>query len=426
MKLGKKAVTLLSFAVGACVFVSTAFADMTLGTGYDRLKSAIKQTAAQMDGGLDNYTLETLMTLKANGQTMVEASQVNKVDNVGKASEDISTTRQFGGNTYSHYTYSDPWMSVMKNSQDDVYYVNEFPDGRGGNWSAFSNPFEEDGAQEIEKIVDALVGNLKDYVQVEETSEGGKIYSGSLSSAQVPALVNAVTSFVMKQIIRDQGRFGDDDAAKFPEMESDIFVSKVTGTAVENASGLLENLVGEVVLNGKDKDGASHDITMNIMFKLTDVGTTKVEKPDLSNAKVEKYSAPRFGIGSKHIGTYKNNIILETDGEIIKIGERTLEITSAENGRVTGRFYETVKPEYADKYPEPYNIVFESNPDISSYSMTFTYTNAKGEQEAGQLHPAGRGKIYVDLGLEINDKGEIHGYKGRPDFDGDMIRVFEE
>ena len=52
MKLGKKAMTALAFAVGTCMFVSTAFADMALGTGYDRLKETVKYTAAQMEDGL--------------------------------------------------------------------------------------------------------------------------------------------------------------------------------------------------------------------------------------------------------------------------------------------------------------------------------------------------------------------------------------
>src|SRR5687768_8088072 len=99
MKPGKKAATLLAFVVGACVFVSTAFADMALGTGYDRLKNAIKQTAAQMDSGLDNYTVETLVTLKADGQTIMESSEALKVDTARKASEEISS-RDYGGETH--------------------------------------------------------------------------------------------------------------------------------------------------------------------------------------------------------------------------------------------------------------------------------------------------------------------------------------
>jgi hypothetical protein len=45
MKLSKKAITALSFTIGASIFISTAFADAMLGSGYDRLKGSAKTTA---------------------------------------------------------------------------------------------------------------------------------------------------------------------------------------------------------------------------------------------------------------------------------------------------------------------------------------------------------------------------------------------
>ena len=64
---------------------------------------------------------------------------------------------------------------------EDKYYVTEFPDDMDREHrNQFINPFNENGAPEIEKIVDALVGNLKDYVQVEERPEGGQNLLGKL------------------------------------------------------------------------------------------------------------------------------------------------------------------------------------------------------------------------------------------------------
>jgi hypothetical protein len=47
------------------------------------------------------------------------------------------------------------------------------------------------------------------------------------------------------------------------EMESDVYVKKVSGTAVENKAGVLENVTGDVILSGKDKKGVEHDLTSN-------------------------------------------------------------------------------------------------------------------------------------------------------------------
>jgi hypothetical protein len=261
-------------------------------------------------------------------------------------------------------------------------------------------------------------------VQAEETSDGGRVYSGSLSEAQVPALVNAVSSFALKQMLRDAGR--SDEGSRLPKIETDIFVKKITGTAVESKAGLLENLTGEVTLSGKDHNGAFHDLALSVVFKLADIGNTKVAKPDLTNAKVEKTSGSRGGFDSKYAGTYKNNIIIEKDGKFVKIGERTLEITSVDESKVTGKYYETVKHEYAAEYPAPYNFTFEFDPNGSTPLNFFTYTNAEGQRKNGQLHPGGFGKMYVELDIEIIDEGRSFRFNGKPNFDGEMIRVFEE
>ena len=424
MKISKKSIPILSFVIGASVFVSTAFADMVLGSGYDLLKSSAKHTAEQMENGLNNYTVEALLTFKVDDHTLFQSSMVNKYDTEKQAAETTTVDQNSKGETSSHYSYSDNKLSIWKNGSEDKYYVTEYQNMGKGNRHMFNNPFEEEGAQEIEKIVDAFVGSLKDYVQVEERAEGGRVFSGSLSEMQVPALVNAVSSFLVKQFINDRSRV--EENVQIPEIDSDIFVKKITGTAIENKAGLLENLTGHLVLSGKDKNGVQHELKMDVVFKLSDIGSTKVAAPDLTNAEVEKVSHTN-SFSSKVVGTYKNNIVIEKDGEIIKIGERVLEITGVENGKVTGKYYETVKPEFAAEYPEPYNFTFEYNPDYSKPMAFFSYTNPKGEQEFGQLHMSGSpGKIYLDLGIEIIDE---HSYRSKIDhryYDGEFNRVFEE
>jgi hypothetical protein len=345
-----------------------------------------------------------------------------------QATEESSVNQNANGEVTTYYSYSDKELSIWKSGTDETYYVTEYTGKYAGRIerNIFANPFNGEGAPEIEKIVDALVGNLKDYVQVEERPEGGRIFSGTLTEMQVPALVNAVSSFIMKQVINDQHRIQEN--AQLPKMESDIFVKKVTGRAVENEAGLLENVTGEVVLSGKDKNGVQHDITLNAVFKLSDVGSTKVTKPDLSDANVEKVSHTS-GFSSKYVGTYKNNIVIEKDGEVVKIGERTLEITNVEDGKVTGKYYEIVKPEYAEEYPNPYNFTFEYDPDDSTHGphmYFFSYTNQDGEVEYGQIHPGNFGKIYLDLNMEIMDE---HSYRSNMNydlFDPEFIRVFPE
>ncbi|WP_134703303.1 hypothetical protein [Ammoniphilus sp. YIM 78166] len=423
MKLSKKKMTVLSFTLGACVFVSTAFADVMLGSGYDRLKNSAKQTASQMEKGLDNYTIEALFTLKDNNQTLFQASSVQKYDPAKKTYESQSVTQQSSGEVVANYSYADEKISIWKNGTENKYYVTTFPDDFDRtNWNRFTNPFNEKGAPEVEKIVDALVGNLKDYVQAEERPEGGKVYSGTLSEAQVPAVISAVSSFGIKKMMEDHGRM--EPNSKLPEVESDIYVKKVSGTAIENKAGLLESVTGDVVLSGKDKFGVEHELMLNMVFKLSDIGTTMINKPSMAGAEVEEVSHSS-GFTSKHVGTYKNNIVIEKNGKFVKIGQRTLEITKVEKNNVTGRYVETIKPGFEADYPEVYQFDFEYDPSYQEPRSFFKYTNPKGEEEQGEIHPSSNGKLYVSLNVVILDQNSYRS-NDRPNFDSEFNRVFEE
>ncbi|OAS13603.1 hypothetical protein [Paenibacillus oryzisoli] len=417
MKLSKKSITVLSFSVGACLFVSTAFADALLGSGYDRLKDSVKNTASVMESGLSNYSIETMYTLKNNDQILLQSSIFQKMDTTNQVKENNEVTKNAKGETSTRYTYVDKKQTIDKNESDNTYYVFENstdmnPDRKGP--ADFRNPFKEKGASEVEKIVDAVVGSLKDNVQVEEGTDGGKVYSGSLSETQVPALVNAVSSFGIKQML--------DSERDLPEIESDIFVKKVVGTASESKAGYLENLMGEVTLSGKDKNGVQHDLNLNVIFKLSEIGSTKITKPDLTTAKVEKVSR-NSGFSPKYVGTYKNDIIMDKDGKFVKIGERTVSITSVDGDKVAGTYAETVKAGYESEYPNKDAFSFEYN---MSTTPMFTYTDSKGEKKQGMIHPNMAGKIYVDMNLEVSDK---NAYKQsntmKPYYDGEFIRVFE-
>ncbi|MBD0382824.1 hypothetical protein [Paenibacillus sedimenti] len=414
MKLSKKGLTVLSFTVGACLFVSTAFADSLLGSGYDSLKGSAKSTAAMMENGLGSYTVETLYTLKDNDKILVQSSEVKKFDTVNKMSESNRVTTETDGKTTSNYSYEDAKISAWKNSAENKFYVMEYPkDLKRRAPGEFNNPFNENGAAEIEKIVDAVVGNLKDYVQVEEGANGSKVYAGSLSEAQVPALANAVASFGFKQSLSHE--------TELPTISSDIFVKKVVGSAVENKTGYLENVTGDITLSGKDKNGVQHDLTLNVVLKLSEVGTTKVVKPDLTGADVEKVSNSN-GLSSKYVGTYKNNIVMDKDGKFVKIGERTVEIISVDGDKVTGKYTEIVYPGFESYYPEKDTFNFEYS--LSSSNQAFTYMNAKGEQKNGMIHPNGTGKVYVNINMEIT-KDNSYKSKMKPFVDGEFNRVFE-
>ncbi|MCX7748623.1 MAG: hypothetical protein N2645_17325 [Clostridia bacterium] len=349
MKRNKKAIMALSFCVGAAMFVTTAFADITSKTGYDQLKDAIKTTAENCTEKLQNYTLDGTITLKDNGNVLVTTSTTTKFDRASEKVEDITTTEYADGKKESGYNYRDSKNSIYYNQQNDTYYVTEFTNK---NYVRdFKNPFREDVAGDVEKIFDAVVGNLKDYVIVNEKEDGSKELTGSLNEAQIPVLVNAVSSFIFKQAIHDQARLhvGANDPIKFPQITDGIFVKKVKGKADVNKDGIIESMLASGILSGKDKDGNLHELELEILGKVMDINATTVTKPDLTGKKVEKSTDRGMEekvISKKFIGKYKNDIVIQKDEKFIKIGERFVEIVGIDDKHVTGRYYEQYKQGY--------------------------------------------------------------------------------
>ncbi len=424
MKINKKAATVLAFGLGAVVFVTTAFADVAIGSGYDRLKGAIKHTTQQMDTGMEKFTFESMLTFSDNGKALVQQSSLVKVDNGKKAFEELETSRYSSGETETRSGYADSEQSIWRNSKDGKYYITEYKNKQTDTrWKRFDDPFKEKGASEIEKIFDGIIGSLKNNVQVEEKTDGGREYSGSLSEVQVPALVNAVASFAVKKNINGNGY--DERYKDFPEIESDMYIKKVTGSAVENKSGLLENLTGEIILVGKDKGGTQHELVLNVAVKLKDVGTTVVQKPDLAGKEVEFSTAT--GFDSRYEGKFKNDIIIEKDGKFEKAGERTIEILGIEKDRVKGKYYETAKPGFESYNPSPYNFTFEFDPNEET--SFFSYKNPSGVEEKGRLFAGSGGMLYLSLNLEIIDKNsyrvKAEGIRSKF-YDDRFTKVFDE
>lgn len=399
MKMNKKAVTVMSFVLGALIFTTTAFADVALGSGYDKLKESMKRTASQMNKDVKNYTFEALYSLKDNGKVLRQNSTFTKTDNEKPASEETSESQYINGKTESRYFYRDMQCNISRNNESgDKYYYSEYSGRFKATKPEFPDPFKKKESGDIEKLFDAFVGNLKNYVQVEERAEGGKKYSGSLSEEQVPALANAATSYFLKKMIRDEAFRYDYDSAPIPKMESDIVIKNISGTAVENKAGLLESLQAEAVFSGKDEKGLLHELTINIAMKVSDIDKTVVSKPDLSGKEVEKVSNGLV-FDSRYLGKYKNDIVMLKDGKFVKIGERLIEITQSDDKKVAGRYYETYKPGY-EKYNESkYDFNFEFNPE--DFNNFITYTNASGKKETGSFHAGGIGTLWIDLNIEI-------------------------
>jgi rubrerythrin len=380
LKIKKKAAMLISFAVGTTMFATTAMAEIASKSGYEQLKDALKYTAENCTEKLTSYTMDLSFVLKDNGNAITSETTLNKYNIVNNSRENISTSIQ-GTNKTENYYYADKNGSISRNSNQDTYYVNEYTTPRDDR--SFNNPFKEKQAGDIERIADALIGNLKDYVVVSQNPDGTKELSGSLSEAQIPALVNAVTSYQFKNSFGGYRatRIGDPQSS-IPRITKDIYVKEVKGKALVNKDGLIQSILGTGVLAGKDEQGIEHSLTFELLGKISDINSTIVNKPDLSGKKVEKSIQKDYDKLSNpqmYIGIYKNNIIIEKNGKLEKIGERILDITQIDDKGIVGRYYEEYKKGYEDYAASVKDFKFDAKFENAPHHAIFNYTNSSGK-----------------------------------------------
>ena len=415
MKLKKRTVMLISFSLGALLFATTALADIVSKSGYEQLKDGMKTTAGKLSEELDSFTLDLTMEVKNNGQTLISSTEVSRFNRSNNARESFSSQDSVNKQSSNYYNYSDKDVMIRWGGDQETYYVTEFTSERNQNY--LDNPFHEQGAEDIERILDAVVGSLKDHVMVKENSDGSKELTGSLSEMQIPALINAVASFQLKQEFN--GRQYNGMQSNMPHLTQDIFVKEISGKSLINSDGIMESILGTVLLSGKDKQGQTHELSLEVLVKLSDINSTKVIKPDLTGKKVVT-EVERSGYGTelanpqKFVGLYTNDILMEKDGEYIKIGERFVQITHIDDKAVSGRYYA--------EYREGFESYSNNDGDIQ-FDAAFDKESRHASFDSGDSNDM-TGSIYLDEYLgKVNFY--INSYSGGIVHDTVFSRVFE-
>ncbi|MGH4122791.1 MAG: hypothetical protein ACREV6_07670 [Clostridium sp.] len=394
MKLNKKTTTIISFALGTVMFTTTAIAQVLSKSGYDQLKDSVKYTAESCTTKLSSYTMDMSFSLKDNGTVIYSGNSLNKVD-VPKGAKETVSTKLEGLTKSEDYNYSDKNGSIFKDSTKNIYYATEFASPQEIITS--KNPFKEKGADDMEKIADALVGNLKDAVVVTENSDGTKTLSGSLSEAQIPALVNAVVSFQSKNEVGSRSNNPNNDSS-IPKITKDVFVKEVKGNMVTTKEGLIQNVLGSGVISGKDDSGKDHKLTFELLVKMTGINSTKVSKPDLTGKKVEKnilQDRSKLTNPEKYIGKYKSDILIEKDAKFVRIGERFIDVTAVDNKSISGRCYEEYVKGYEEYATNKKDFKFDAKFGKEQFNGTFIAEGSSNKNIKGNISiNQGLAKIY--------------------------------
>ena len=418
MKFNKKSKILGMVVLGAVILVTSAFADIALGSGYYNLKSSMKTTASKLIDDVDNFSVDVIVTTKVDGKTFAESTSNMKYDIKNKAREESGTDLQKGKIT-ENYSYHDENQRIYKNFEDGSYNVVEIQKSRKNDSKIIENPFEEEQAIDAEKIMDAFVGSLENVIQIEE-SDNKKIYIGNISDKEIPSLVNAISSFAFKYSILDEWTV---ERLNIPSPKSNIYVKDASGKAIENEEGILESGIFTASMAAKDSKGTEHIYTVEFSIDIKDINNTVVAAPNLDGKEVS-YTKEGFEFDEKFIGKYKNNIVEVEDNSFVKRGERIFEITSVEKGNVKGRYYEVYNEGYEPDTVR--NFDFSTKYDESEFYTILNYTDNKGEKKQGVMHRSNMQDLYVSFEVEFDE--DRNGYRSNnfdDSFNSEFVRVFE-
>lgn len=389
MKISKKATMGISLAIGTIMFATTAFAEVSSKSGYDQLKDAFKNTAESCSSKFQNYTINTSIVLKDNGKIIEEQDSVNKYDISKNVNENTSSSVEGTNAKVESYYYSDKDGYISYSSEDGIYHEIDYS-GTKKTTPIFRNPFKEKGAGDIEKIADAVVGNLKDSVVVNQKADGSKELSGSISEAQIPAIANALVSYELKHVFASNNNpRNTNNKSTIPNITDDIYVKAVKGNLTLNKDGLIQSVIGTGILSGKDEQGKLHELTYEILGKLVDVNSTVVNKPDLSGKKVQKdqeVDNDSLSNPQMYVGTYKSDIIIKKDNKFQKIGEKIVDITSIDDKKISGRYHEEYVKGNEDYSKNAKDYKFDAAADKEQQnSFTFYITDAAGTKTSGHI-----------------------------------------
>lgn len=395
------------------VFLSTAvFADIANKTGYELFKDSIKHTSSVISKDMKNYTLQLSLSIKFDDKVIYLEEGTQKYDYNNNMTESIGQTITGTENPIKHYSFTDIRSNIYT-SDNENFILNEYK-----NDLKLPTPpsVEKEITPEVEKFIDAVVASVKNNVMSEEKPDGTKEFYGTLTDGQIPAVMNAGASLIFKQ------GFANDFNDKFPEvklLEKDLTIKNITGKASTNKEGIITNLYTSGELHGKDSNNNVHLVTVEVLAKITDINSTKITKPDITNKKVVKNTdIDRKGTidYAKYPGKYKSDIVVTENGKFKKIGERIVNIAHADNKSIAGKYSEIYYEGYNNNIKiEDFTFDAEFKGDNSS-NADFSLPNLSKDERGTISLGYNSAKIYLHLPNSFTKGTNI---------DSEFMRVFE-
>ncbi|SEG44188.1 hypothetical protein [Paenibacillus sp. UNC499MF] len=276
--------------ISSLMMVTTGISAMAGTSGYDAYKSALKNSKT-----VKSVTVQAAASLRDNGNVALSANGTFKMSREGGSASGTGEISA-GGEKQTLQFYKQGEQAIFKPGSADVYYVKDT--GTEAH-KRFKGSGEKEMPQHVETVVDALVGNLKDYVAVDVKEDGSKRVSAELDGAQLPAVVQAIAPIVIKQASREHGEpekktdTADTPLGKgflkdaAPELTGDIRLEKVAVNATISPSNYIRHQEAELTISGKDAGGQAHQVVVHLQADLSGYDSTTPDTVDLTGKNVQ-------------------------------------------------------------------------------------------------------------------------------------------
>lgn len=254
-------------------------------SGYDLYKEALKKTHTA-----DSATLDFNLNIEDNKKSILTSQSIFKSDSVNQLNS-ISTrlANESEVSNMNLYKQDGNWY-VMKDGLDTVYKMD-----------TSNNPHHSKTAElkdDVENLIDVMTKNLQQQITVAEKKDGDHVIQLDLTGKEIPLSANALSTLMIKHavMIQDNNETESSDfhiKATLPELDHEITVKQVKLTAQVNKENYIEQQTVKVIVTGKDKQGTSHELVLNINLNATDYNQTTVTPVEIPADKVVEFKHGR-------------------------------------------------------------------------------------------------------------------------------------
>ncbi|GEM_PF-6241716 len=298
--MNKKLISIICCATGAAMLAVGAAASYRTANGYEALKKSILSTR-----DLKNCTVSAGMRISADGNEIGGVDFLTELDAENKREHDMHTLKVYGaaGTTDEYYckdsTYRRFLSDIQDNSGNSAYKKSAYPGYiRNTLWDIPDDERDtvDKALRFMELAADTVVGDLRNNFVCTDDSAELTSYTVSLSSVQIPELINAGLGvlFTLTNSEEEHLTYMDENGNthKFsdnPErieyytmlMGNDPVVDNVTLDYTVDKSGLLHDGKATVIFTGN-----GHEIRFDITAAFDKVGTTEILTPEEQGAEV--------------------------------------------------------------------------------------------------------------------------------------------